>query len=79
MDKGCWVGALELIKSYLHKRTQCVKEHNQQSDGLNYIAVVPQGSIRTAFDLPSVCSEVEIQLIYADDTVIYTHDGSNRL
>ena len=65
-------------------RTQCVNVSNQKSSALDTLTGVPQGSILGPLlfslyinDLPSVCSDVEIQL-YADDAVIFTH-GSNKL
>ena len=65
-------------------RIQCVNVSNQKSSALDTLTGVPQGSILGPLlfslyinDLPSVCSDVEIQL-YADDAVIFTH-GSNKL
>ena len=55
-----------------------MKENKQQSDGLIWITAGPQDSLRTAFDMPSACFEVEIQPIYADDTVIYIYAGSKQ-
>ena len=58
--------------------------NNQKSSALDTLTGVPQGSILGPLlfslyinDLPSVCSDVEIQL-YADDAVTFTH-GSNKL
>ena len=76
--------ALKWSESYLMNRIQCVNVSNQKSSALDTLTGVPQGSILGPLlfslyinDLPSVCSDVEIQL-YADDAVIFTH-GSNKL
>ena len=76
--------ALKWSESYLMNRIQCVNVRNQKSSALDTLTGVPQGSILGPLlfslyinDLPSVCSDVEIQL-YADDAVIFTH-GSNKL
>jgi retron-type reverse transcriptase len=76
--------ALKWSETYFKNRNQCVNVHNQKSTALDTPTGVPQGSVLSPIlfslyinDLPSVCSDVEIQL-YADDAVIYTH-GSNKL
>ena len=76
--------ALKWSESYLMNRIQCVNVRNQKSSALDTLTGVPQGSILGPLlfslyinDLPSVCSDVEIQL-YSDDAVIFTH-GSNKL
>ena len=76
--------ALKWSESYLMNRIQCVNVSNQKSSALDTLTGVPQGSILGPLlfslyinDLPSVCSDVEIQL-YADDAVIFTN-GSNKL
>lgn len=76
--------ALKWTKSYLNNRTQCVKVNNHQSAALETHTGVSQGSVLGPLlfslcinDLPSVCSDVEIQL-YADDVVIYAHGSTNQ-
>uniref|UniRef100_A0A8C6S602 Reverse transcriptase domain-containing protein n=1 Tax=Neogobius melanostomus TaxID=47308 RepID=A0A8C6S602_9GOBI len=71
--------AVHWIKSYLDHRTQAVRVKNELSCNLVNGIGVPQGSILGPLlfslyinDLPSVCSDCEIQM-YADDTVIYVH------
>ena len=75
--------ALKWSESYLMNRIQCVNVRNQKSSALDTLTGVPQGSILGPLlfslyinDLPSVCSDVEIQL-YADDALICTHGSNN--
>lgn len=70
---------LKWIESYLLNRAQCVKINDKASSLKACSMGVPQGSILGPLlfstyinDLPSVCDGVEI-LMYADDTVLFTH------
>lgn len=87
MSKLCSINfsstALEWLESYLLNRSQSVQVKNHRSAPLHLLSGVPQGSILGPLlftlyinDLPSVCSDTNIQM-YADDTVIYLH-GSSR-
>lgn len=74
--------ATKWFESYLTNRSQSVKINDFSSPPLPLKTGVPQGSNLGPLlfslyinDLPSVCSNVSIQM-YADDTVIYTH-GKN--
>jgi len=70
------------IQSYLSDRKQCVQIKNCKSPYLQYTQGVPQGSIigpllfsLYANSLPNVCKNVDT-IMYADDTVIFTHAKS---
>ncbi len=74
--------ALKWIESYLTDRSQHVRVQSFKSAALSLSTGLPQESnlgplLFTLYinDLPSVCSDVSVQM-YADDTVVYVH-GSN--
>lgn len=78
--------ALELIKSYLRNRNQCVEINKNQSDVRKLTASVPQGSILgpLLFDL-YINDIVNIDdtisyIIYADDTsVFFSGDNADQI
>jgi len=70
---------IKWMQSYLEHREQRVRINDEVSSAINCNIGVPQGSILGPLlfslyinDLPTVCTESEIQM-YADDTVIYVH------
>lgn len=72
-------GAIKWTESYLSNRSQSVRISDHHSPSLPLSTGVPQGSDLGPLlfslyinALPSVCSDVSIQM-YEDDTVIYTH------
>uniref|UniRef100_A0A3B3CCL8 Reverse transcriptase domain-containing protein n=1 Tax=Oryzias melastigma TaxID=30732 RepID=A0A3B3CCL8_ORYME len=71
--------AMQWIESYLCGRVQHVRINSTLSTSKTSDLGVPQGSVLGPLlftiyinDLPSVCSDVDIQM-YADDTVVYVH------
>lgn len=73
------------MKSCLADRIQCVRVRGETSPFLSNEMGSPQGSnfgplLFSLFinDLPSVCTECEVQM-YADDTVIYIHAKTKEL
>ena len=75
--------ALQIIKSYLESRTQCVEIDGIRSRYNNIHIGVPQGSILGPLlfliyinDFPKVCSQSTC-LLYADDTALFFEGSSS--